>query len=107
MSRFDANTTALAGSLVRIDGGWHVKTLDNGLHIQVREMLYNFRVLLAEDRGDPRGEPWPIQGYCYFGHGQNSSGEQRSMKSAFTRAVLAAIAWDGEGEPAGHDKRAF
>lgn len=64
-------------------------------------MMYNYRVVLS----DPRHEMYE-SGYCYFGHGVDEHGIPRTMPMAYLAAMSAAAVWDGNGEPAGHDKRA-
>lgn len=86
---------ALAESLTPIDGGYRVRTSDDGRHyIDVLRMIYNWRVATT-----PVDEPMFIdRAWCYFGTGEQS----------FRKAVLAALAWDGsdDSEPVGYDKRA-
>jgi hypothetical protein len=87
-----------------IDGGWRVKTSDDGRHyIDVLRMLYNWRLVTTPVN-------WPTtldRGWCYFGHGVDEHGNERTMSTAFRAAVLAGLAWDGgdSSEPAGYDKR--
>lgn len=75
------------------DIGWRVRTVGDH-HIEIRQMLFNFR--LVEARVDERGDR---RGWCYSGRDAGS----------FMTAVLAAWAWDGSAdtEPPCYDKRAF
>lgn len=103
-------------------GGYHVKDLPEGRCIDVMKMMYNWRIVLAyrapgswarmdavmdtesetEEVADHDKDIWYEHGYCYFGHG-----EGRSMYSAMLAAMDAAVAWDGEGDPEGFDKKAY
>lgn len=80
------------------DSLYCVKTLDDGRHIDVVAMLYNWRLV----RSDPERTGYD-RGFCYFGHGHGGS-----MRRAFMVAVLAGLQWDGadDTEPAAYDKRA-
>ncbi len=89
-------------SAVPIDGGWHIKDLGNGLCVDVMKMLYNYRIVTSSP-----GHRWNEHGWCYFGHGIDSSGTARTMATAKAAAFLAAAIWDGDGDPPGHDKQAF
>ena len=66
------------------------------------KMLYNYRIVTS-----PLGRAWNQHGWCYFGHGVDSSGAARTMATAKAAAFLAAAVWDGDGDPPGHDKKAF
>jgi len=55
----------------------------------------------------PLGHEWNHHGWCYFGNGVDSSGAPRTMATAMAAAFLAAAVWDGDGDPPGHDKKAF
>lgn len=81
-----------------IDGGWHIKTRDDGQYcIDVLQMFYSYRVVLS---------PTALKhmtvehGWCYFAQ------QKRSMPQAMLAAIAAAEAWDGYGAPAGFDKQA-
>jgi hypothetical protein len=86
-------------------GGWHVKDAADGEHcIDVLQMMYGYRVVLADKRPGHR-EHWLLDGaWCYFGSGVDENGQQRCMMQAMVNATLAAEAWDGSGEPPGYDK---
>jgi hypothetical protein len=80
-------------ALTTIHGGYQVRETDTHL-IQVHAMLFNWRIVTI-----PKDAPWSIdRGWCYQG----------LDSGAFTRAVLAAMAWDGsdDTEPPGYFKRA-
>lgn len=86
-----------------IVGGWHVKTRDDGRYcIDVLMMLFNYRLVLSEI-DHTKGI---VHGWCYFGHGIDANGMPRTMAAAYLNAMVAALAWDGYGEPAGYDKQA-
>lgn len=89
-------------SAVKIDGGWHIKELGDGRCVDVMKMLYNYRIVTS-----PLGHAWNEHGWCYFGHGVDSSGTPRTMATAMAAAFLAAAVWDGDGDPPGHHKKAF
>lgn len=89
-------------SAVPIDGGWHIKHLGDGRCVDVMKMLYNYRIVTSCP-----GHQWNEHGWCYFGHGVDSNGTPRTMATAKAAAFLAAAAWDGDGDPPGHDKQAF
>ncbi|MCK0441092.1 hypothetical protein MUG78_16960 [Gordonia alkaliphila] len=94
-------------NVTRIDGGWCLKMAANGTHcIDVIAMAFNWRVMLS-----PIDAPGPHRvadaAWCYFGHGNTPEGRPRTMSTALAVAVLAVAAWDGEGDPAGYNKRAF
>lgn len=85
-----------------IDGGWHIKTRDDGKYcIDVMKMAYNYRIVLSR----PDHTTY-MHGWCYFGHGTRDNGTQRTMQSALLAAIAAAEAWDGYGHPVGYDKQA-
>lgn len=91
--RGDADTPLVADlGLVRIDGGFHVKALDDQRCVDVMRMLFNWRVVVSD-----RDHQFIEHAWCYFGTGVDT----------FTAAVLAAHAWDGTGSPAGFDKQAY
>lgn len=92
----------LLQSAVGIDGGWHIKDFGDGRCVDVMKMLFNYRIVTSSP-----GHEWNEHGWCYFGHGVDENGAPRTMMTALVRAFLAAGAWDGAGEPPGHDKRAF
>ena len=92
----------ILASAVKIDGGWHIKELGDGRCVDVMKMLYNYRIVTS-----PLGRAWNQHGWCYFGHGVDSSGAARTMATAKAAAFLAAAVWDGDGDPPGHDKKAF
>lgn len=84
---------AQAAGLERIDGGWRVKTSDDGKHyIDLFRMLYNWRI------GEtPVDFPSVIdRSWCYFGHGHDEDGNPRSMVTAFGTALAAALLWNGD-----------
>lgn len=87
-----------------IDGGYCVRRLPDGRCVDVLKMLYNWRVVLT--RRDPITDEHEVyeRGYCYFGHGEDSSGRPRDMETAFLTAMSAAAVWGGEGDPSGFDK---
>lgn len=98
-----AEPTDLA--LAPIDGGYTVKLSEDGRHrIDVLCMMWNWRLVTT-----PVAMPmiWD-RGWCYYGHGPDGHGRERTMESAFRAAVLAAYVWDGDDgtEPPGYDKRA-
>lgn len=98
------STPQIPLELTLIDGGYHVKDLGNGCCIDILRMLFNYRVVLSEDyNGEPHGGI--RHGFCYFGHGEDSAGQPRSMEQALLRAVLAATLWDGSGVPLDYDKQ--
>ena len=84
----------LMESAVKIAGGWHIKDLGDGRSVDVMKMLFNYRIVTRLP-----GQQWTEHGWCYFGHGVDENGVPRTMTTAFVAAVLAAIAWDGSGEP--------
>lgn len=94
---------AITHRLEPMDGGWRVKTTDDGrFHLDVVAELHGW-VLVTTPVDRPAG--W-TRGWRYYGHGQGSGGAQRTMISAFHDAVAAARAWDGADStgPAGYDK---
>lgn len=87
-----------------IDGGWHVKVRDDGQYcIDIFKMAYNYRIVLS-----PTEPPHMLveHGWCYYGHGFDEFGTQRTMQRAFLAATTAARVWDGYGVPLGFDKQA-
>lgn len=101
-------TTALPADLTAIDGGWCVKVLPHGSAcVDVLKMLFNYRVVISPRMAGRSEHPESYsRGYCYFGHGHDGEGQQRSMPGAFLSALAAARVWDGVGDPQGFDKRA-
>lgn len=91
--------------LTPIHGGFHVKDAADGLHcIDVLQMMYGWRLVLCDKRPGQR-EHWTLDGaWCYFGSGNDEYGLPRSMEQAFLNATVAALAWDGKGQPDGFDK---
>lgn len=85
-----------------IDGGYHIKVRDDGLCIDVLQMLYNWRIVLSRPDHVTYLHAW-----CYFGHGVDDSGKPKNMETALVAAMMAAKAWDGCGDPPGHDKKVF
>lgn len=92
----------MTAAATEIVGGWHIKTRDDGMCIDVLRMLYNYRVVLSHP-----GHLQIEHGWCYYGHGTNAAGQPRTMHTAMLAALLAANAWDGYGAPAGFDKQAI
>lgn len=98
----DVTLTPLDDSFVT---GFHVKDSHDGRHrIEVHRMLYNWRLVTVP-------VAWPdsiARGWCYYGHGINEHGRERTMSDAFVASVAAAHVWDGDDatEPAGFNKRA-
>lgn len=92
-------------NLVPITGGYHVMDTEDGLHcIDVLTMLFGWRLVLSDKRGVV-GEHCVIDAaWCYFGSGTDEHGFVRNMEQAFLNCVLAAVAWDGVGEPQGYNK---
>ena len=92
----------LAG-LERIDGGWRVKTSDNGKHyLDLLRMIYNWRLAMT-----PVAMPSTVdRSWCYFGHGEDDEGNPRNMRTAFATALAAALMWDGspDSEPQLYDR---
>lgn len=97
----------LAEVLTPIDGGFHVKDLEDGHCIDVLRMLYNWRIVMSDSGFDGTPHLGIIHAYCYFGFDQDDQGNPRTMETAFIRAVGAALAWDGTGDPANYDKKVF
>lgn len=99
--------------LTRIDGGFCVKRIDSDFCIDVQNMMFNWRVALCRNpEGSDHDRPnlfdfWYVRSYCYFGHGIDDEGRLRTKADAFMRAVLAALTWDGQGDPVGFDKQAL
>ncbi|WP_100514329.1 hypothetical protein [Mycobacteroides abscessus] len=93
--------------LREIDGGVHVRTRSDGQFcIDVLRTFFNYRIVLSYV--EPDGSHFQYKrGWCYFGHGEDARGEPRTMATAHSAALLAALAWDGYGEPGGFDKRTF
>ena len=94
---------------VPILGGYHVKDTADGQHcIDVMRMLYNWRLVLAPKPPLALREHWVVDAaFCYFGHGVDAQGRERTMEQAYLNALAAAQVWDGTGEPVGYDKRAL
>ena len=88
-----------------IRGGFHVKTLSDGRCIDVMQQIYNWRLVIGPAGHDPYA--CYEHGWCYFGHGTDADGRPRDMSTAFQAAMLAALAWNGQGTPPGFDKEAF
>ena len=79
-----------------IGDGYCVHRPDSEHCVDVLRMIWNWRVVLtARKDGDPHLTH--ERGYCYFGLDY----------PVFLRALKAARAWDGQGDPEGYDKRAF
>lgn len=90
-----AQLTALTGAPVTpLDddaAGFRIKETPTH-YIDVVPMIYNWRVIRV-----PKACPLTVDGaWCYYGTQINS----------LLRAVAAAVAWDGTGNPAGWDKNA-
>lgn len=94
-----------AGEPVPIDGGWCIKTLDDQYCVDVRKMLFNYRIVLTRrtSSGEHAGH---THAWCYYGHGLDTGGRPRTMQTAYLAAILAAQAWDGVGAPDGYDRQA-
>lgn len=92
--------------LEQIDGGWHVKMAADGIHcIDVMRMMYGWRLMLADARPGRKRHQVVDKAWCYFGAGTDPvTGLPRNMGQAFVNAMLAAVAWDGVGEPLGFNK---
>jgi hypothetical protein len=99
-------TEILAAAEALPDGGWCVKErADHRYCVDVLPMMYNYRIVLSPLTPEPHVVY--DHGWCYFGHGQTADGTPRTMQTAMVAALLAAAAWDGYGDPPGHDKQAF
>ncbi|CPV66805.1 hypothetical protein [Mycobacteroides abscessus] len=92
------------GEPVAIEGGWCIKALNDQYCIDVRKMLFNYRIVLTHRIGGEHGGP--KHAWCYYGHGVDANGQQRTMQTARLAAILAARAWDGQGAPEGYDRQA-
>lgn len=92
--------------LMQIPGGFCIKMADDGIHcIDVMQMMYGWRLMLTCARPGRKRHQSVDKAWCYFGTGNDpDTGLPRSMAQAFLRAVVAAKAWDGYGEPAGFNK---
>ena len=95
------NVNDIIDGMTPIDGGFHVKDLNDEHCVDVMRLAYDWRVVLGR-----RGHVIYDHGWCYFGHGHDENGHPRSMHTARLRAIAAAIAWDGTGSPDGYDKQA-
>jgi hypothetical protein len=95
----------LLENLTPIEGGYCVRRLDDRC-VHVIRMMYNWRVALTEPVEKESHEiAFYSAEWCYFGHGVDAAGRERTMASAFQAAVTAVLAWDGVGDPPGFNKR--
>ena len=86
-----------------IDGGWHVKTRDDGAYcIDILEMMYNYRIVLSPTSSEHR---FYDHGWCYFATGRDADGNVRSRRVALLTTMAIAHQWDGYGDPPGYDKK--
>ncbi len=94
--------------LTPILGGWCVRRLDDHRCLDILQMLCNHRLVVTERHVTvPHNGAHGIeQGWCYYGHGTDEHGNDRTMTTAFVAAVAAALVWDGTGTPPGANKRA-
>lgn len=100
--------TAVLPEPTPIQGGWCIKVRDDGHYcIDVIKMVFNYRVVLSIVEDGRSRHLMADAGYCYYGHGIDESGKPRTMAAAQLAAIAAATTWDGYGDPAGYDKRAF
>lgn len=105
--RTTAASTATSGEPTPIDGGWCIKTLPDGSAcIDVLKMFFNYRLVLSRRHPDLKEHPATyLKGYCFFGHGHDDTGAERTMHTALLAAMSAASVWDGTGNPPGYDKK--
>lgn len=90
-----------------IDGGYHIKDRDDGRYcIDVIKMMYNWRIVRTVKDGAP-DHMFIDSGWCMFGHGVDSSGNERTMETAKRKAIMIALVWDGYGDPPLFDKKAL
>ena len=78
--------------LTPIEGGFHVKDLDNGLCVDLMLMIFNWRIVRSD-----QGHNFHDRGWCYEGIGSET----------LLRAAGEAQLWDGadDTEPEGWIKR--
>ncbi|WP_336794184.1 hypothetical protein [Gordonia malaquae] len=89
-----------------IVGGYCIKRLSDTHCVDVLTMMFNYRIVRSP-RGEHESHDMIDGAWCYFGHGVDDDGRDRTMPGALLRAHAAALVWDGTGPPVGFDKEVF
>lgn len=97
----------MEGLLTPIDGGYHVRDSEDGLYcIDIMRMLYNWRIVRSPKNEGISEHRLVDGGWCFYGHGLDDQGKERTMATAQMRAAMVALVWDGQGDPPMFDRRA-